>query len=254
MNGLFDLTGKTALVTGARRGLGAGIALGLAKAGADVIGVSASQESHGSEIQELVEATGRSFVGHRCDFSDRAQTRDFADRLVSGGRNIDILVNNAGVARRSQAVDYQDDDWDHVIEVNLNAPFILTRELARPMLERGAGKVVFVASLLSFQGGLTVPSYAASKSAIAGLTKALANEWAGQGVNVNAVAPGYMLTEVTSALRDDPERSKAISDRIPAQRWGAVDDLAGPVVFLASRAADYVHGTILTVDGGWMAR
>lgn len=254
MNELFDLRGKTALVTGARRGLGAGIALGLAKAGADIIAVSASQESHGSEIQALVEATGRSFVGHTCDFADRAQTRAFVDRMSVEDRTVDILVNNAGTVRRSQAVDHQDDDWDHVIEVNLNAPFILTRELARPMLERGEGKVVFIASLLSFQGGLTVPSYAATKSAIAGLTRALANEWAGLGVNVNAVAPGYMATDITTALRDDPDRSRAISERIPAQRWGVAEDLAGPVVFLASRAADYVHGTTLTVDGGWMAR
>ncbi|MGI9665860.1 MAG: SDR family oxidoreductase [Acidimicrobiia bacterium] len=250
----FDLTGQTALVTGARRGLGMGIAHGLARAGADIVAVSSGQEPVGSEIQALVESCGRSFLGRSCDFSNRDDTRDLVGWLSAEGVDIDILVNNAGTARRSAAVTHSDDDWDTVLEVNLHAPFVLTRELGRPMVERGTGKVIFVASVLSFQGGYMVPSYTAAKSALAGLTRALANEWASEGVNVNAIAPGYMETEITQPLRDDPVRATAISDRIPAGRWGTPDDLAGPVVFLASSAADYVHGTVLTVDGGWMGR
>ncbi|MGI9642820.1 MAG: SDR family oxidoreductase, partial [Acidimicrobiia bacterium] len=234
--------------------LGMGIAHGLARAGADIIAVSSSQTSEGSEIQALVEGSGRSFVGRSCDFSNRDDTRDLVDWLASRGTDVDILVNNAGTARRAAAIEHSDADWDHVLEVNLNAPFILTRELGRKMVERGQGKVIFVASVLSFQGGYTVPSYTAAKSALAGLTRALANEWASSGVNVNAIAPGYMETDITKPLRDDPTRSRAISERIPAGRWGKPDDLAGPVVFLASSASDYVHGTVLTVDGGWMGR
>lgn len=254
MHDLFDLSGKTALVTGANRGLGQAIAVGLAGAGADIVAASASQAAQGSETQRLVEATGRSFTGIACDFSDRVATRQLAERLRDQGPPIQILVNNAGTIRRAPAVDHPDEDWDHVLEVNLTAPFILSRELARPMLERGSGKIVFVASVLSYQGGITVPGYASAKHALAGLTKALANEWAGRGVNVNAIAPGYMATDNTQALRDDPERSRAILDRIPAGAWGEPADLAGAVVFLASPASDYVNGSVLPIDGGWLAR
>lgn len=254
MNSEFDLTGKTALVTGARRGLGMGIAVGLAKAGADIIGVSATQESEGSQVQRLVEETSRTFIGRACDFSQRSETHDLVEWLASTNRTVDILINNAGTIRRTPAAQHSDEDWDHVLEVNLSAPFILSRELAKPMLERGRGKIVFVASLLSFQGGITVPSYTSAKSAIAGLTKALANEWAGLGVNVNAIAPGYMATDNNQALRDDPIRSKSILERIPAGRWGVPADIAGAAIFLSSPASDYVHGTTITVDGGWMGR
>lgn len=254
MNSPFDLTGKTALVTGAKRGLGMGIAVGLAKAGADIIGVSATLESEGSAVQQRVEDTGRAFVGHAYDFSQRSETYELVEWLASTNRTVDILINNAGTIRRTPAVEHSDEDWDHVLEVDLNAPFVLSRELAKPMLERAQGKIVFVTSLLSFQGGITVPGYTSAKSAIAGLTKALANEWAGQGVNVNAIAPGYMATDNTQALQDDPARSKSILERIPAGRWGAPADMAGAAVFLSSQASDYVHGTTITVDGGWMGR
>ena len=250
----FDISGQTALVTGANRGLGQAIAVGLARAGADIVGASASQAAEGSETQRLIEAAGRSFTGIACDFSDRDDTYRLLRRLAEHGPPIDILVNNAGTIRRAPAVDHPDEDWDHVLEVNLSAPFILSRELGRPMLERGKGRIIFVASVLSHQGGITVPGYASAKHAVAGLTKALANEWAGRGVNVNAVAPGYMTTDNTQALRDDPDRSQAILDRIPAGAWGRPDDLAGAVLFLASPAADYVNGTVLAVDGGWLAR
>jgi 2-dehydro-3-deoxy-D-gluconate 5-dehydrogenase len=234
----FDLSGKTALVTGARRGIGRAAAHALAAAGADVIGASVS----GDEDDEL-----RSF---RCDFADRAAVY----RLVEQLPPIDILVLNAGTIERKPAADHGDDLWDRVLEVNLTAPFVLARELGRPMIERGGGKIVFVASLLAFQGGITVPGYAASKGGIAQLTKALANEWAGRGVNVNAIAPGYIATDNTAALREDETRSAQILQRIPAGRWGVPDDLAGAFVFLASPASDYVHGVVLPVDGGWLAR
>lgn len=250
----LDLSSRTALVTGARRGLGKAIAVALAGAGADVIGVSAGQEEAGSEVQRLVEEAGRRFIGRSCDLSDRRAVHDLVTGLESDGHRVDILVNNAGVIRRTPAAEHLDDDWDHVIEVNLNAPFVLARELGRRMVERGSGKIIFTASMLSFQGGITVPGYTASKSAIVGLTKALANEWAPHGVNVNAIAPGYMITDNTEALRNDPIRSQAILERIPAGRWGRADDLAGAAVFLASSDADYIHGAVLTVDGGWMGR
>lgn len=254
MSHLIDLTGKRALVTGARRGLGKAMAVGLARAGAEIIGVSATQEETGSEVQRLVEAEGVSFVGRSCDLSDRQALNELLSWLAESGLQVDILVNNAGTIIRHPAVEHDDEDWDHVLEVNLSAAFILARDLGRQMIERRSGKIIFTASLLSFQGGITVPSYTASKSAIVGLTRALANEWAQYGVNVNAIAPGYMDTDNTAALRQDPDRSKAILERIPAGRWGTVDDVAGAVVFLASPSADYVHGTVLTVDGGWMGR
>ncbi len=254
MQNSFDLSGKTALVTGASRGLGMAIAHGLATAGADVIGVSANQASQGSKIQELIETVGRRFVGRACNFADRSQTYALIDWLDAQGHSIDILINNAGTIRRATAAEHTDDDWDVVLEINLSAPFVLARELGKPMLARGAGKVVFVSSILGFQGGVTVPGYAATKSAVIGLTKALANEWAGSGVNVNAIAPGYMRTDNTQALQDDAARSEAIRQRIPAGDWGTPTDIAGAAVFLAAPAADYVHGSVITVDGGWMGR
>jgi 2-deoxy-D-gluconate 3-dehydrogenase len=247
----FDLTGRLAVVTGARRGIGRAMAVALAEAGADVIGVSAQLEED-SEVGRAVAAAGRSFEGVRCDFADRAAVADLGARLAE--RAPDILVNNAGTIRRQPAVEHALELWDEVLEVNLSAQFVLTQAVAAPMLERGSGKVVFTASLLSFQGGINVPGYTASKSGVAGLTKALANEWAAQGVNVNAIAPGYVATDNTQALQDDPDRSQAILERIPAGRWGRADDLAGATVFLASRASDYVHGVVLPVDGGWLGR
>ena len=250
----FSLKGQSAVVTGCRRGIGKAIAVALAQAGADIIGVSATLESSGSEVEKEVRATGRSFTGHACDMGDRKAVYALIEKLNASGRQIDILVNNAGTIMRKPAIDHPDDWWDQVLEVNLSAQFILTRELAKPMLARGYGKIVFTASMLTFQGGVTVPGYAASKGGIGQLTKALANEWAGKGVNVNAVAPGYIATDNTAALQADATRNAAILSRIPATRWGTPDDLAGAFVFLCSHASDYVHGTILTVDGGWMGR
>jgi 2-deoxy-D-gluconate 3-dehydrogenase len=251
---VIDLTGRTALVTGARRGLGKAIAVGLANAGADVIGVSAAQEQADSDVGRLVERTGRTFIGRACDLSHRGALYGLMAWLADERHRVDILVNNAGMITRMPAAEHSDEDWDQVLEVNLSSPFILARELGRQMVERGSGKIIFTASLLSFQGGITVPGYTASKSAIVGLTRALANEWAPHGVNVNAIAPGYMETDNTEALRKDPVRSRAILERIPAGRWGTAEDVAGAAVFLASATADYIHGTVLTVDGGWMSR
>ncbi|GAB5558949.1 MAG: 2-dehydro-3-deoxy-D-gluconate 5-dehydrogenase KduD [Synoicihabitans sp.] len=251
---LFDLTGKTALVTGCRRGIGRAIAVALAEAGADIIGVSASLEPHDSDVEKDVLAQGRAFHAYSCDFSRREALKAFAAQVQAAHPTIDILFNNAGTIKRTPAADHPDEMWDEVIEVNLNAQFVLSREIGRSMLERGAGKIVFTASLLTFQGGITVPGYAASKGGIGQLTMALANEWAGRGVNVNAIAPGYISTDNTEALRNDPDRSAAILGRIPAGRWGQPDDFKGPAVFLASAASDYMHGSILTIDGGWMGR
>ncbi|QDG76016.1 SDR family oxidoreductase [Labrenzia sp. PHM005] len=250
----FDLSGKIALVSGCKRGLGRAMANALAKAGADIIGVSATLDPKGSDVQSDIKALGRNFTGYQCDFSEKDQVLEFANKVRSDFDRVDILVNNSGTIKRAPAAEHSDDDWDEVIEVNLSSQFRLTREIGRGMVGRGSGKIIFTASLLSFQGGITVPGYSASKGGIAQLTKAFANEWAGHGVNVNAIAPGYIATDNTQALRDDPVRSKSILDRIPAGRWGNPEDLAGPVVFLASEASNYVHGTILTVDGGWMGR
>ncbi|WP_416983793.1 SDR family oxidoreductase [Streptomyces sp. T028] len=251
---LFDLTGKLAVVTGARRGIGRAMARALAEAGADVIGVSANLEASGSDVQKDVEAAGRSFEAIRTDFADPDAVRALGAALASRERPVDILVNNAGTIRRTPAAEHSDADWDLVLQVNLSAQFALARAVGAAMVARGRGKVVFTASLLSYQGGITVPGYTAAKHGIAGLTKALANEWAPHGVNVNAIAPGYIATDNTQALRADPGRSRAILDRIPAGRWGSADDLAGATVFLASDAAAYIHGTILPVDGGWLGR
>ncbi|MBX2817577.1 MAG: SDR family oxidoreductase [Saprospiraceae bacterium] len=251
----FRLEGKTALVTGCKRGIGKGMAIGLAEAGADIIGVSASLEEDGSSaVGQEVEAIGRRFKGYQCDFSDRSALYDFITKVKADFSRIDILVNNAGTIMRKPAVDHPDEMYDKVVEVNQNAQFILTREIGREMLKRGSGKIVFTASLLTFQGGITVPGYAASKGAIAQLTMAFANEWAGHGVNVNAIAPGYISTDNTEALRNNPARAESILARIPAGRWGEPEDFAGPVVFLCSDASAYMNGTIMLVDGGWMGR
>jgi 2-deoxy-D-gluconate 3-dehydrogenase len=251
---LFRLDGKTALVTGCRRGIGKAMAVALAEAGADIVGVSASLEPSGSEVEREVTAADRNFIAYACDFGNREALYAFIARVRDECPPIDILINNAGTILRRPALDHPDDYWDKIIEVNLNAQFILSREIAKGMIARGCGKIVFTASLLTFQGGITVPGYAASKGAIGQLTKAFANEWAGKGIQVNALAPGYIKTDNTTALRNDPERNSAILARIPAGRWGEPEDFQGAAVFLASRASDYVNGTILTVDGGWMGR
>jgi 2-deoxy-D-gluconate 3-dehydrogenase len=251
---LFRLDGKVALVTGARRGIGRAMAVALAEAGADIIGVSASMEAQDSELERDVLNLGRRFQGYACDFADRNALYTLIENLKRDFPVIDILVNNAGTILRTPAAEHSDEYWDKVIEIDLNAQFILSREIGKGMIERGRGKIIFTASLLTFQGGINVPGYAAAKGGIGQLTKALANEWASKGVQVNAIAPGYINTDNTEALRNDPVRSKAILERIPTGRWGLPDDFKGPIVFLASDASNYVTGTILTVDGGWMGR
>ena len=253
MSGPFDLSGRSALVTGCGRGIGKAAAVALASAGADVVGVSASLEQ-GSDVAAEVEAIGRGFHAYRCDFADRRALYELVAAVRRDVGTVDILVNNAGTIARAPAAEHPDEMWDRVLEVNLSSQFILSREVGKDMLERGSGKIVFIASMLSFQGGITVPGYTASKSAVAGLTKALANEWAGAGVNVNAVAPGYVATDNTQALQDDPVRREQITARIPAGRWAEPEDIAGAIVFLSSSAADYVHGVVLPVDGGWLGR
>ena len=250
----FELKGKTALVTGCKRGIGKAMTLALAEAGADIIGVSATLETEGSQVEKEVKALGRAFKGYQADFADRSQVYTFIEKVKSAHPVIDILVCNAGTILRKPAAEHPDEYWDNVMEVNLNAPFILAREFGKEMLGRGKGKIIFTASLLTFQGGINVPGYAASKGAIGRLTMALANEWAASGVNVNAIAPGYISTDNTEALRGDAERSKSILSRIPAGRWGEAEDMKGATLFLASPASDYVNGIVLTVDGGWMGR
>jgi 2-deoxy-D-gluconate 3-dehydrogenase len=250
----FDLTGKTALVTGCRRGIGRGFAQALAEAGADIVGVGSKLETSGSEVEMDVRKTGREFKGYSCDFSNRQDLSKFIRDVKRDIQQIDILVNNAGIVLRKPAVEHPDEYWDKVIEVNLRTQFVLAREFGKDMLERGHGKIIFTASMLTFQGGITVPGYAASKSGIGGLTKALANEWAAKGVNVNAIAPGWITTDFIKSIQDDPVRHEFILSRIPAGRWGTPDDLKGAIVFLSSDASDYVHGTIIVVDGGWMGR
>ena len=250
---LFRLDGKVALVTGVGRGLGQAMALGLAEAGADVAGVY----SHAyEETQAQVEALGRRFLAVRCDLRQATVARlgEVVDQVVKELGRLDILVNNAGIIRRTPALEYSEQDWDDVIAVNLKAVFFLSQAAARVMAEQGGGKIINVASMLSFQGGILIPPYTAAKSGVAGLTRALANEWAAKGINVNAIAPGYMTTDVTAALRADPARNQAILARIPAGDWGQPADLKGVVVFLASAAAQYMHGSIVAVDGGWLAR
>jgi len=251
---LFNLDGKVALVTGSNRGIGKAMAEALAEAGADIIGVSSSIALQGSETEKQVNALGRKFKAYQCDFNDRDSVSAFLKKVLAENPRIDILINNAGTILRQPAAEHSDEFWYKVIEINLNSQFIITRDIGARMIEQGGGKVIFTASLLTFQGGVNVPGYAASKGAVGSLVKAFANEWAGKGINVNAIAPGYISTDNTEALRKDAERSTSILSRIPAGRWGEPEDFKGPVVFLASAAADYVHGTILTVDGGWMGR
>ena len=248
---LFNLDGRTALVTGANTGLGQGIAIALAQAGADVVAVGRSPATEtGAHVAEL----GRRFLDVRADLSSTAPARAAVDAAIQLNGRLDIVVNNAGIIRRADSLDVEEADWDAVIDTNLKSVFFLAQAAARHMAEHGGGKIINIASLLSFQGGIRVPAYAASKSAVAGLTRALANEWAARGINVNAIAPGYFDTNNTAALRADPVREPAILARIPAGRWGEPGDLAGAAVFLASRASDYVHGVVLPVDGGWLAR
>lgn len=251
---MFDLSGKTALVTGGNTGIGMGIALGLAGAGADIVVVSNSIELEGSEIEKKVKALGRKFKAYMADLSDRPSLYAFIEKFNKEVNRVDILINNAGIILRKPAAEHPDEYWDKVISINLDAQFIIAREIGKRMIAQKSGKIIFTCSLLSFQGGINVPGYAASKGAVSSLLKAFANEWASQGVNVNGIAPGYIATDNTSALRADAERSKSILDRIPAGRWGEPEDFQGPAIFLASKASDYVNGTILTVDGGWMGR
>jgi 2-deoxy-D-gluconate 3-dehydrogenase len=253
-NNLFSLTGKTALVTGGNKGIGKGMAIGLAEAGADIIVVSGSVELEGSAIGQAVKALGRNFKAYQANLGNREAVYAFIEKLLAENPRIDILVNNAGTIMRKPAAEHPDEYWDGVLSLNLDTPFILARELGKHMIAKGSGKIIFTCSLLSFQGGINVPGYAASKGALASLVKALANEWASKGINVNGIAPGYIATDNTEALRNDPDRSKSILDRIPAGRWGEAEDFKGPAVFLASEAGAYVSGTILTVDGGWMGR
>jgi 2-deoxy-D-gluconate 3-dehydrogenase len=248
---LFNLAGRTALVTGANTGLGQGIAVALAQAGADIVAVG---RSPAGETGARVAALGRRFLDVRADLSSTRPVGEVVDAAVGLNGRLDIVVNNAGIIRRADSLDVEEADWDAVIDTNLKSVFFLSQAAARHMAANGGGKIVNIASLLSFQGGIRVPAYAASKSAVAGLTRALANEWAAQGINVNAIAPGYFDTNNTAALRADPVREPAILARIPAGRWGQPQDLAGAAVFLASRASDYVHGIVLPVDGGWLAR
>jgi 2-deoxy-D-gluconate 3-dehydrogenase len=247
----FDLTGKVALVTGANTGIGQGIAVALAAAGADI---AAAGRSAPVETQQAVEALGRRFVSISADFGSTEPVQRVVDETVAGLGGLDILVNNAGIIRRQNSIDFSEDDWDAVMNTNLKTVFFLTQTAARHMLAGSGGKVINIASLLSFQGGIRVPSYTASKSGLAGLTKILANEWAAKGINVNAIAPGYFDTNNTEALRADETRNRSILERIPAGRWGQPSDIGGAAVFLASGASDYVHGVTLPVDGGWLAR
>jgi 2-deoxy-D-gluconate 3-dehydrogenase len=249
---LFNLNGKVAIVTGCNTGLGQAIALGLARAGCDVVGVNRSAPS---ETAQKVEALGRSFVDVRADMMEQSAIPMVMERTLADLGKVDILVNNAGIIRRNDAIDFTEQDWDEVMDVNLKSVFFLCQAVAKQFIAQGqGGKIINIASMLSFQGGIRVPSYTASKSGLAGLTKLLANEWAKHGINVNAIAPGYMATNNTQALRADEVRNQEILNRIPAGRWGAPEDVAGPCVFLASQAADYIHGYTLAVDGGWLAR
>lgn len=249
----FSLEGKTAIVTGSNKGIGKSMALALAEAGADIIGVSSSFPE-GSETEQAVTALGRQFRKYNADFSSRASVYEFIGQVRADYKRIDILINNAGTILREPAASHSDEYWDKVIAVNLDTPFVLAREFGKDMIAQGGGKIIFTCSMLSYQGGVNVPGYTSSKSAVAGLVKALANEWSSKGVHVNGIAPGYIATDNTRNLMADPVRSKAILERIPAGRWGSPDDLKGAAVFLASPASDYVNGTILNVDGGWMAR
>lgn len=251
MSKLFDLSGKVAIVTGGNKGLGQGIALALAEAGADIAVVSTRPES---ETVEAVKALGRRAIHIAADLTSTEPIPHIASTTLSQLGGLDILVNNAGMIRRADSVDFTEADWDAVIDLNLKSAFFLAQAAGRHMIAQGSGKIINIASMLSFQGGIRVPSYTASKSGIAGITKLLANEWAAKGVNVNAIAPGYMATDNTAALQADEARNRSILERIPAGRWGTPSDMAGAAIFLASAASDYVNGITLPVDGGWLAR
>ena len=251
MNALFDLSGKVALVTGANTGLGRGMALGLADAGADLVLVSNVDPK---ETGRMITEKGRKALSLSADISSMTAISTVVDAALSTFGKVDILVNNAGIIRRTPAIDFSEKDWDEVMAINAKTVFFMSQTVARDMMKRKEGKIINIASLLSFQGGITVPSYAASKGAVAQITKALANEWAQHGLNINAIAPGYMITSNTENLRKDEARTRQISERIPANRWGTPEDLQGPVVFLASAASNYLNGHVLIVDGGWMAR
>jgi len=248
----FKLDGKTALVTGGNKGIGKSYATALAEAGADI--VSVSYEEDFSEIEKIVTALGRKFYGYTSDFSKRDSLYEFINNVKKDVPQIDILINNAGTIMRNPIVEHSDEYWDKVIEVNLSAQFILTREIGKGMIDNGYGKIVFIASLLSYQGGITVPGYAASKGGVKQLAQAFSNEWASKGITVNAIAPGYISTDNTAALRADEARNKSILERIPQGRWGETEDLMGTVVFLSSPASDYLNGGVILVDGGWMGR
>jgi 2-dehydro-3-deoxy-D-gluconate 5-dehydrogenase len=247
----FDLSGKVAIVTGCNTGLGAGMAEALAQAGCDIVGVSRSGPG---ATPACVAAAGRRFVDVRADLASIAPVEGIVQAALEALGRVDVLVNNAGMIRREAALEFTESDWDAVMDVNLKSVFFLAQAAAREFVKRGGGKIINIASMLSFQGGIRVASYTAAKSGVLGLTRLLANEWAPHGINVNAIAPGYMATANTAALRDDARRNEEIIGRIPAGRWGTSQDLAGPVVFLASSASDYVHGHTLAVDGGWLAR
>jgi len=250
----FRVDNKIALVTGCSTGIGMDIAIELAQSGADIIGVARSLTDTGSDVAKAVEAAGRKFYAYQADFSDRDSLYAFLNKVKADHPRIDIIINNAGHIMREPAATHSDEYWDTIININLNAQFIITRELGKRMIDQKYGKIVFTCSLLSFQGGINVPGYAASKGALASLLKAFANEWAQHGITVNGVAPGYIATNNTSALRADANRNASILARIPANRWGETSDLTGAYVFLSSPASDYVNGTIITVDGGWMGR
>ncbi|MDM5299655.1 2-dehydro-3-deoxy-D-gluconate 5-dehydrogenase KduD [Bacillus pumilus] len=248
---LFSLEGKTALVTGPGTGIGQAIAVGLARAGADIIGTY--HRTPLDDTKSLVEQTGRSFHSYQVDFADPKSQQQSVDAMLNS-HSIDILINNAGTIKREQAAYYSEEHWHDVMNVNINSLFFLTQKVGQQMLQKGQGKIVNIASLLSFQGGVFVPAYTASKHAVAGLTKAFANEWANHHIQVNAIAPGYIATNNTQAIRDDASRNDEILKRIPAGRWGKPEDLAGAAIFLSSSASDYMNGHILAVDGGWLAR
>lgn len=248
---IFDLTGKTALVTGASGGLGRGIALGLAEAGADVVCASFSSSQ---ETADLITALGRKASVIESDLSNHSKLQGMFDEALKLTGKVDILVNNAGIIRRTPAKDHSEKDWFDVIDINLSTVFLLSQIAGRSMIERGSGKIINICSMLSYQGGINVPGYTASKHGVAGLTKALANEWAASGIQINGIAPGYMETNNTAPILADEKRTASITERIPAGRWGTPEDLKGPAVFLASSASDYMNGHILCVDGGWMAR
>ncbi|HMK66888.1 MAG TPA: SDR family oxidoreductase [Thermodesulfobacteriota bacterium] len=245
----FRLDGKVALVTGGSRGIGGAIVLALAEAGADVVAVSRKPEP---ELAEVLAGTGKKFFHYLADLTQRQETKDVIPAALEKMGRLDILVNNAGICPRAPVLDFPEEDWDATLEINLTAPLLLSQAAARVMIPKKAGKIINIASILSYQGGINIPAYAATKHGLAGLTKACSNAWAGAGVNVNAIAPGYLKTEMTQALQNDPERAPVILKRTPAGRWGIPNDIAGAAVFLASQASDFMHGAVIPIDGGWL--